>query len=233
MQWNTIRSWDLFTFTYSGVSLFSKLLDSTWDAFLKKAYSLPFLKDTKSKPPMQQHLNSLNWDLCWEFAVSLTLQPSEGFKAMSWCECHPHCSATLFLFVFNTSAMSYSLLQQWFKGWNDRLLTLVIELGLTESLPVQYMLFFYHWNKKLWYFSCGWIFSNSWLMTNIYPTSPCAFNVFASLDFYETTEGIFFPLLQWQHKIDIVTVTEANKYCANLVSFIDALPSVYVFVTLH
>lgn len=36
-----------------------------------------------------------------------------------------------------------------------------------------------------------------------------------------------------QHKIDIVTVTEANKYCANLVSFIDALTSVYVFVTLH
>lgn len=36
-----------------------------------------------------------------------------------------------------------------------------------------------------------------------------------------------------RHKIDIVTVTEANKYCANLVSFIDALTSVYVFVTLH
>lgn len=71
-------------------------------------------------------------------------------------------------------------------------------------------------------------------MTNIYPTSPCAFYVFASLDFYETTEGIFFHYYSdSQHKIDIVTVTEANKYCANFVSFIDALTSVYVFVTLH
>lgn len=48
-------------------------------------------------------------------------------------------------------------------------------------------------------------------------------------------QRVFFPhyYSDSQHKIDIVTVTEANKYCANLVSFIDALTSVYVFVTLH
>lgn len=67
--------------TYSrSLTVVFLFFQSTWDTFLKKAYSLPFLKDTKSKPPMQQHLNSLTWDLCWEFAVSLMLQPSEGFN---------------------------------------------------------------------------------------------------------------------------------------------------------
>lgn len=32
-----------------------------------------------------------------------------------------------------------------------------------------------------------------------------------------------------KQKIDIVTVTEANKTCADVVSFIDALTSVYVY----
>lgn len=146
---------------------------------------------------------------------------------MSWCECHPHCS------VFNTSAMSYSLLQQWFKGWNNRLLKLVIELSLTEPASAIHVVF-YHWNKKLWYFSCGWIFSNSWLMTNIYPTSLCAFTCLLHLTFMKRQRVFFFHYyIDSQHKIDIVTVTEANEYCANLVSFIDALTSVYVFVTLH
>lgn len=120
------------------------------------------------------------------------------------------------------------------KGWNDQLLKLVMELGLTESLPVQYMSFFYHWNKKLWYFSCDWIFLNSWLMTNIYPTSPCAFTCLLRLTFMKQQRVFFFHYyIDSLHKIDIVTVTEANKYCANLVSLIDALTSVYVFVTLH
>lgn len=148
---------------------------------------------------MQQRLNSLSCDKSiFNTAALRWVQCKEGSYVTMWMSSSR--LSCLSSFVFNTSAMSYSLLERRFKGWNEWTMTRFIE-KLSDRELVQYFLFLGHWNKKLCYFSCSWI-CVQFLAHDKYlpPHHHVHFTVnVASLDFSETTEGIFLlPLLWWR-----------------------------------
>lgn len=81
---------------------------------------------------MQQHLNSLS---CAKSIFNTA--------ALRWVQCTERSCVKMWMsssrlsclssFVFNTSAMSYSLLKRQFKGWNEWTITPYIEYCLTGS----------------------------------------------------------------------------------------------------